>query len=80
MLVSAKEMLNKRDTKNVAGVYQRSGLSDIFLDGIVRAVKHDGREARVNASLCALKRAVVKVQRNGNSCGYDKESYLSRRC
>ena len=42
------------------------GFLDIFLDGVVRAVEHYGGEACLDALVCALVGAVVKVNCYGN--------------
>ena len=41
-------------------------LCDIFLNAVVRAVEHDGGEARLDTLERALIGAVIKVKRNGN--------------
>ena len=53
-------------TQLVAGGNQLFGLGNVLVDGIVRAVEHDGAKAGFDALLGALIGAVVKVQRNGN--------------
>ncbi len=56
----------KRKAENIAGIYKSGCLGNVLLDRIVRTVEHNGREACVDASLCALKGAVVEVKSNGN--------------
>ena len=57
----------KGDTQNVAGVNQSGGELNVFFDGVVRTVEHDGAETCVDASLCAFKCSVVEVKSNRNS-------------
>ena len=53
-------------TQIVADTDQLFGLGDVLFDRLVRAVEHDGREARFDALLSALIGAVIEVERYGN--------------
>ena len=56
----------ERQTQHIAGVLQDRGLLLVLLERQMRAVEHDGREAGVDAGLCALEGAVIQMQSNRN--------------
>ena len=56
----------KRKSLFAADFYELGRFRDVFFDGVVRAVEHDRREARIDALVAAFIGAVVEVERHGN--------------